>query len=90
MNNPQWGDKELLHDSLISLKHLTETCNNSILESSNKPVMQIFQQMQKDGQECAHQIWEMMNQRGWYAVKPVHQNAQGNQALADQFQSQFR
>ncbi|MGM0501796.1 MAG: spore coat protein [Bacillota bacterium] len=64
-------DRQLLQDALMTIKHLSGNYDNSILETANREVFQTFEQLQRDKHNHKQEIFELMNQKGWYSVSPA-------------------
>ena len=64
-------DRQLLQDSLMTIKHLSSNYDISILESANREVFHTLEQIQRDKHDHKQEIFELMNQKGWYSVNPA-------------------
>jgi len=76
MNNQFLQDKDALTDMLMTEKYISDSYNLSVLESASPQVRQVFQHIQKEEQQHAEQIFQAMQQRGWYQVKPADKSQQ--------------
>lgn len=65
------SDKEMLTHMLMTEKFVSNSYDLAVMESACQNVRQTLQQIQKDEQEHAKRIFDAMNQRGWYNIKPA-------------------
>ncbi|KXS37738.1 Coat F domain-containing protein [Candidatus Frackibacter sp. WG12] len=59
-------DKDILNDMLMTEKYVSNSYENSVLESANPQLRQALQHIQKEEQQHAEQVFNAMQQRGWY------------------------
>ncbi|WP_366923503.1 spore coat protein [Metallumcola ferriviriculae] len=69
VQNQALQDKEVLTDMLMTEKFVSSSYDTAVLESATPQVRQAFQHIQKDEQSHAEQIFQAMQQRGWYQVQ---------------------
>lgn len=60
------SDRDILLDLLMTEKHMSQVYDTAIVESSNKTVLDLFEEMQHDEHENARTIFNAMQERGWY------------------------
>lgn len=60
------SDQQTLEDMLMTEKYVADNYNMSVLESASPQVRQALQHIQKEEQQHAEQIFNAMNERGWY------------------------
>lgn len=64
-------DRQILQDSLMTVKHLSGNYDISVLEAANQEVFQLLEQIQHEKHLHKQEIFQMMNQKGWYSVNPA-------------------
>lgn len=64
-------DRQRLQDALMTVKHLSGNYDISVLEASNNEVFQTLEQIQHDKHLHKQEIFNIMNQKGWYSVNPA-------------------
>ena len=64
-------DRQRLQDALMTVKHLSGNYDISILEAANNEVFQTLEQIQHDKHFHKQEIFNLMNQKGWYSVNPA-------------------
>ena len=64
-------DRQILQDSLMTIKHLSGNYDISILEAANNEVFQTLEQIQHDKHLHKQEIFQLMNQKGWYSINPA-------------------
>jgi hypothetical protein len=70
------SDKQIAEDILSSQKYLSNYFYApAILESSNNSVRSAFRELHNQKQDEAKQLFDFMNSRGWYNVKPADTQA---------------
>lgn len=68
----QFSDREIAEDILTSHKYLANYYYApAILESQNPELRSVFQQVYNDTQAEARQVFDYLNSKGWYPVKPA-------------------
>lgn len=83
-------DKDITTDALTFHKQLTNLASLGCLESASQAGLQAFQQLQQSELNHSRQIYDLMNQRGWYNAQPAS-NQSGTQAQSQsQNQGQSR
>ncbi len=65
-NENQLNDQAILHDMLMTEKHISSTYDISVLESSRTNIRQALQHIQQEEQQHADEIYQAMQKRGWY------------------------
>lgn len=65
-NHNQLTDQQILNDMLMTEKHVSQTYDISVLETSKPHIRQTLQQIQQEEQHHAEEIYKAMEQRGWY------------------------
>ncbi|ACB85838.1 spore coat protein [Natranaerobius thermophilus] len=66
-NNQQLNDQAMLHDMLMTEKHISSYYDVSVLESDKTNIRQTLQQIQQEEQQHAEEIYQAMQKRGWYS-----------------------
>jgi spore coat protein CotF len=67
------GDKEMLQDSLISQKHLTESYNTYAGECVSEQLRGAFLSILDDEHRIQADIFCDLQSNGWYKVEPAEQ-----------------
>jgi spore coat protein CotF len=67
------GDKEMLQDSLISQKHLTESYNTYAGECVSEQLRGAFLNILDDEHRIQADIFTDLQSNGWYKVEPAEQ-----------------
>lgn len=68
----QFSDREIAEDILTSHKYLANYFYApAILESQNPELRSVLQQVYSDTQSEARQVFDYLNSKGWYPVKPA-------------------
>jgi len=65
----QFGDQEALQVTLNETKHMAESLNNYILEATNDQLRRDYMTVLGDVYSQQKQIYDMMQQKGYYTVK---------------------
>lgn len=69
----QFGDKEMLFDALTSEKHITDTYNTWVNESSTPEIRQQLIAILGEEHTMQNEIFTELSNRGWYKTKPADQ-----------------
>jgi spore coat protein CotF len=69
-------DRDIMFDMLSTEKFTSSTYNTAAMESANPQVLQTMQRLCQDKQMHVHEIFQNMQQRGWYKVQPASQSSQ--------------
>lgn len=69
---PRFTDQDLMGLILQSHKHLAESLNMCLLETANDQLRRDYQNILMETYDHHKQIWNVMNQRGWYSVRPAN------------------
>ena len=64
-------DRQILQDALMTVKHLSGNYDISVLEAANHEVFQTLEQIQQDKHLHKQEIFQLMNQKGWYSLNPA-------------------
>lgn len=73
-NNISLTEKEIMTDLLMSEKHGTEAYTVGVTESSCSNLRQVLTKCEQNIFNSQEDIWNAMNQRGWYSVKKADSN----------------
>lgn len=65
------SDKDMLGDLLSTLKSMSSTYHNAIMESANNSVRQTMEKLHDDQINEAKNLFDAMHSRGWYKVEPA-------------------
>ncbi|SFB13318.1 spore coat protein [Clostridium frigidicarnis] len=63
------NDADLCHDALSTEKYVSSTYNTTIFECTQANIRQVLNHIQKEEQEHGEQIFNYMNQKGYYKVQ---------------------
>ena len=74
-NCPSLADKEMLTDALNSEKFATDNYNVFAYECANVALKNEFMSLLNEEHQIQYDIFEEMNKRGLYPVKPAQQQA---------------
>lgn len=69
----KWDDQCMLGDLLDTAKHIATEYGSYIIEGSNAQVRQMLTHNMTETINDQFQIFEQMQQRGWYKTKPAQQ-----------------
>ncbi|MCL1964062.1 MAG: spore coat protein [Firmicutes bacterium] len=69
----QWDDQRMVGDMLDTAKHIATSYGSFIIEGSNPQIRQILSTNMDETVCDQFQLFEQMQQRGWYQVKPAQQ-----------------
>lgn len=72
---PSLNDKLMLQDCLTSLKETSSLYNVSAQESANKQLKDEYLNIHRKVQENITKVFDTMNSKGWYQVKPADQQS---------------
>ncbi|HOV79669.1 MAG TPA: spore coat protein [Bacillota bacterium] len=67
-------EKDRLTDSLITQKHIASGYNTAAIESSNSQLKETFMNILRDEHQIQYEIYQEMNNRGWYQPKAANVN----------------
>lgn len=65
--------QSVCNDVLNTLKHLIGCYSERVLEAATPAVRQRFTDIWQRHQDSAYQLFQLMQQRGWYTVQPAQQ-----------------
>lgn len=84
----QWDDRCMMTDLLDTAKHITEVYGAYVCEGSSDTLRQVLQDNMDATANDQFQIFQQMQQRGWYATKAAQQQdvQQAKQKFAQQQQ----
>ena len=75
MNNKracaQWDDRCMIDDLLETSKHIAGEYSAYVVEGSNEGLRQVLSTNMDETICDQFQIWQQMQQRGWYQTKPA-------------------
>lgn len=76
MNNCScnYSDKDMTTDVLSSQKHLTDGYNSYANEASCLTVKNTLMSILDEEHKIGHDVFELMNQRGWYPTEAAPQD----------------
>ena len=69
----KWDDKCMMEDLLDTTKHIVEQYSQSVIEGSTQQLRQILNTNMDQTINDQYQIFEQLNQRGWYPTKAAQQ-----------------
>jgi len=90
MPQNQLSEREMLYDSIMTEKYVSDAYNNAIIESVNQNIKQALQHIQQEEQDHAQLFFEAMHQRGWYPVEAAHPSQAAKQDVDQQISSQMQ
>ena len=67
-NEEVFNDKDILKDTLVSLKHLGTMYGTFISEASNKKLVTSLETLAKDINTKARECFNLMFEKGWYSL----------------------
>ena len=70
---PVFDDKAMMNDALISQKTLTQEYNTFANEAVTPSVRNEFLSILSEEHQIGADLFDAMNQRGWYQVPPADQ-----------------
>ena len=73
--NANFCDKDILTDALNAEKFATDNYNIFAYECANVALKNEFMSLLQEEHQIQYDIFEEMNKRGWYPVKPAQQQA---------------
>ena len=84
----QWDDRCMMTDLLDTAKHITEVYGAYVCEGSSDTLRQVLQDNMDATANDQFQIFQQMQQRGWYQTKAAKQQdvQQAKQKFAQQKQ----
>lgn len=68
------NDKSLSHDLLIHQKYLSASYTTMATETSSDALFNDVMRICQEEVQANHQLFNFMNQRGWYQVQAADQN----------------
>ena len=69
----QWDDRCMMSDLLDTAKFITGAYGSYVCEGSNGALRQVLQANMDETANDQFQIFQQMQQRGWYATKAAQQ-----------------
>jgi len=69
----QWDDQRMLGDMLDTEKHIATMYGSYVIEGSNPQIRQVLSANMDETVCDQFRVFEQMQQRGWYQVKPAQQ-----------------
>ncbi|MGI6066110.1 MAG: spore coat protein [Bacillota bacterium] len=66
-------DKDIAHDRLIHQKYLAASYTTMATEASNDTLLSDVMKICQEEIQANHQIFNLMNQRGWYQIQAADQ-----------------
>ncbi len=91
MNNPGLSEQEIMNDLLTSEKQVISAYNTGITEVSCQDLRQHLTNSLTGTQEIQFQIFNSMQQRGWYQTKPAsNQEVQNVKTKYNQVKSEMQ
>lgn len=84
----QWDDRCMMGDLLDTTKHITGMYGTNVCEGSNDTLRQVLQFNLDEAANDQFQIFQQMQQRGWYQTKQAQQQdvQQAKQKFSQQMQ----
>ncbi len=68
-----WDDRCMVSDLLDTAKHIATEYGSYIIEGSSQPLRQVLTTNLDETFNDQFQIFQQMQQRGWYQTKPAQQ-----------------
>ncbi len=91
MSNSGLSEQELISDLLASEKQVISAYNTGITETSCPSLRQHLTKCLTSSQEIQYQIFNSMQQRGWYQTKPSpNQDVQNARTKYNQMKSELQ
>lgn len=66
------SDRDMIGDLLSTIKSMSSTYHQAVLESANNEVRQTMATLHDDQVNYAKTLFDAMQARGWYKVEPAH------------------
>lgn len=90
LQSPQMSDRDFINDILATEKYLTNSYNTAVNEASIEELYQLQMKHLNDSHQAARDLYNLMQQKGWYNVEPA-ENQKINQKAAQfaEYRSQF-
>ncbi|MDR2505702.1 MAG: spore coat protein [Oscillospiraceae bacterium] len=70
-DSAKWTDQDIIGDLLVSEKQMISSYSQNMCEGSNTPIRQVFKQNFDQTTQDQFQIFQQMQQRGWYQTQPA-------------------
>ncbi|MEW6547475.1 MAG: spore coat protein [Bacillota bacterium] len=71
------SDRDMVGDLLATVKSMSSTYHQAILESANNNVRQTMETLHDDQVNQAKVLFDAMQARGWYKVEPARPTPPG-------------
>lgn len=69
----RWDDQHMINDLLSTEKHLAGEYGNLLVEGSTQQIRDLLTQNMKETACDQFQVYQQMEQRGWYPMKAAQQ-----------------
>ncbi|MDR1598810.1 MAG: spore coat protein [Oscillospiraceae bacterium] len=73
--NQQWNDQDMIGDLLVQEKQLISAYSTNMVEGSQHPLRTLMAQHLDQTSHDQFNLFQQMQQRGWYQTQPAEQNA---------------
>ncbi|MDR0397134.1 MAG: spore coat protein [Oscillospiraceae bacterium] len=73
--NQQWNDQDMIGDLLVQEKQLVSAYSTNMVEGSQHPLRTLMAQHLDQTSHDQFNLFQQMQQRGWYQTQPAEQNA---------------
>lgn len=90
MPQNQLTERDMLYDSIMTEKYVSDAYNTTVMESVNQNIIEALQHIQQEEQEHAKLFFEAMHHRGWYTVEAAHPSQAAKQEVDQQISSQMQ
>ncbi|MBM7583278.1 rubrerythrin [Caldicoprobacter guelmensis] len=90
MSQNQLTERDMLYDSIMTEKYVSDAYNTTVMESVNQNIIEALQHIQQEEQEHAKLFFEAMHHRGWYTVEAAHPSQAAKQEVDQQISSQMQ
>ena len=75
VSSQKWTDQDMIGDLLVAEKQMMGAYTQNLTEGSNNAIRQVFKTNFDQTQQDQFQIFQQMQQRGWYHTQPVDSQA---------------
>ncbi|MDR1570885.1 MAG: spore coat protein [Oscillospiraceae bacterium] len=72
-NQQQWSDQDMIGDLLVQEKQIVSAYSQNLCEGSSTPIRQVFQSNLEQTTQDQFNVFQQMQQRGWYQTQPAQQ-----------------
>ncbi len=90
VKGPEFNDRDILNDVLVTQKYLTDSFNVLVREASHDNLHQATMAILNDTHQTAREAYNLMFKKGWYALNSAaKQNVDQAYQQFSNYQTQF-